>query len=316
VLARIQPYLGGTDFLTFTSTRTQLKQSEVEISTKISEQEARKAQSEVEIELARKKLKRTQELYDKNAKSKKQLEEVEFSFQKAKANLEVATTLLKSYQDAKNTLASLPVLSNTLPAFELQAPISGYLSDVKGIIGGNVQSGDLVFTIMDTRHVFIEARVPESDFGRLHSSKDALYELPYSPGEYRSIKDNNGILVTIGPDVDAKSRTIPIVYKVENQGKTLLPGMSLNVLIETSHFEQTIAIPESAIVEEDGRAIAFVQISGEAFQKRDVQLGIQDGEFIQILSGLSAGERVVTAGAYPLRLASISTSIPAHGHAH
>ena len=316
VLARIQPYLGGADILTFASTRTQLKQSEVEISTKISEQEANKGRSEVEIELARKKLKRIQELYDKNAKSQKQLEEAEFSFQTAKAKLDAATNLLKSYQNAKNTLASLPALSNTLPAFELRAPISGTISEVKGVIGENVQPGDLVFTIMDTQHVFIEARVPESDIGRLHSSKDAVYELPYSTGKYHSIKDNNGVLVTIGPDVGTKSRTIPIIYKIQNTEGTLLPGMSLNVLIETSHFEQAIAIPESAIVEEDGRTIAFVQISGELFQKRDVRLGIQDGEFIQILSGLNAGERVVTTGAYPLRLASASTSIPAHGHAH
>ena len=316
ILARIQPFLGGADLLTFASTRTQLKQSEVELSTKISELEASKKRSEVEIELAEKKLKRTQELYNKNAKSQKQLEEAEFNSQTAKAKLEAATILLKSYQDAKNTLASLPALSNTFPAFELRAPISGTISEVKGVIGGNVQPGDLVFTIMDTQQVFIEARVPESDFGRLHSSKDAVYELPYFPGKYHSIKDNNGVLVTIGPDVGTKSRTIPIVYKVQNTEGTLLPGMSLNVLIETAHFEQAIAIPESAIVEEDGRTIAFVQISGELFQKRDVQLGIQDGEFIQILSGLSARERVVTTGAYPLRLASVSTSIPAHGHAH
>ena len=92
--------------------------------------------------------------------------------------------------------------------------------------------------------------------------------------------------------------------------------MALNVYVETAHVTEALAVPVSALVEEDGRAVAFVQVSGETFQKRDLTLGIQDGEFIQVLSGLSPGERVVTKGAYAIRLASVSTTIPAHGHAH
>ena len=59
--------------------------------------------------------------------------------------------------------------------------------------------------------------------------------------------------------------------------------------------------------------MAFVQVSGETFQKRELTLGMQDGAFVQVLAGLSAGERVVTKGAYAIRLASVSTTIPATG---
>ena len=77
-----------------------------------------------------------------------------------------------------------------------------------------------------------------------------------------------------------------------------------------------MAIPDSAIVEEGGQPVAFVQVSGETFQKRELTLGIRDGNWVQVLTGVSEGERVVTKGAMAIRLASVSSVIPAHGHAH
>jgi multidrug efflux pump subunit AcrA (membrane-fusion protein) len=59
-----------------------------------------------------------------------------------------------------------------------------------------------------------------------------------------------------------------------------------------------------------------VQVSGETFQKRELKVGIRDSGFVQVLEGIKAGERVVTKGAYAIRLSSISGVIPAHGHAH
>jgi hypothetical protein len=92
--------------------------------------------------------------------------------------------------------------------------------------------------------------------------------------------------------------------------------MALTIYLETAHVAEALAVPVSALVEEDGRAVAFVQVSGETFHKRELTVGVQDGAFVQVLTGLSAGERVVTKGVYAIRLASVSTTIPAHGHAH
>ncbi len=77
-----------------------------------------------------------------------------------------------------------------------------------------------------------------------------------------------------------------------------------------------MAVPDSALVEEGGRFIVFVQLGGETFDKRDVTLGLRDGNWVQVLAGLKEGERIVTKGAYAIRLASVSGVIPAHGHAH
>jgi multidrug efflux pump subunit AcrA (membrane-fusion protein) len=57
-------------------------------------------------------------------------------------------------------------------------------------------------------------------------------------------------------------------------------------------------------------------VSGETFEKRELTLGLRDGNWVQVVLGISAGERVVTKGAYAVRLASVSSAIPSHGHAH
>jgi len=60
----------------------------------------------------------------------------------------------------------------------------------------------------------------------------------------------------------------------------------------------------------------FVHVSGESFEKRRVTLGIRDGNWVEIASGLEEGEHVVTENAYQVKLASLSSEAPAHGHAH
>jgi multidrug efflux pump subunit AcrA (membrane-fusion protein) len=69
-------------------------------------------------------------------------------------------------------------------------------------------------------------------------------------------------------------------------------------------------------VDEDGIPIVFVQVSGENYQKRDVILGVRDGNWIEVKSGVAEGERVATDGAYVILLSTKSGTIPAHGHAH
>jgi multidrug efflux pump subunit AcrA (membrane-fusion protein) len=75
-------------------------------------------------------------------------------------------------------------------------------------------------------------------------------------------------------------------------------------------------VPAAAIVDDAGRPIVFVQREGETFERRAVTVGARSGDLVQILEGVTAGERIVTTGAYLVRLASLSTSVPAHGHVH
>jgi multidrug efflux pump subunit AcrA (membrane-fusion protein) len=75
-------------------------------------------------------------------------------------------------------------------------------------------------------------------------------------------------------------------------------------------------VPAAAVVDDAGRPIVFVQREGETFERRAVTLGPRSGELVQITEGIKPGDRVVTKGAYLVRLASLSTSVPARGHVH
>ena len=90
--------------------------------------------------------------------------------------------------------------------------------------------------------------------------------------------------------------------------------MFLHLLLDTAAAAPVV--PEAAIVDDAGRPIVFVQREGETFERRAVTVGARSGDLVQVTAGLRPGERVVTKGAYLVRLASLSTSVPAHGHVH
>jgi hypothetical protein len=77
-----------------------------------------------------------------------------------------------------------------------------------------------------------------------------------------------------------------------------------------------VVIPSSAVLDEHGRPVAYVQIEGERFAKRELGIGATGETLTLVRSGIEVGERVVTGAAYQVRLASLSTTVPAHGHEH
>jgi hypothetical protein len=80
--------------------------------------------------------------------------------------------------------------------------------------------------------------------------------------------------------------------------------------------ERGVAIPESAVLDENGTPVAYVQTGGESFERRVLTEGASDGAFVLARGGVSAGEWVVVTGAYQVRLAGLSGNEFAGGHAH
>jgi multidrug efflux pump subunit AcrA (membrane-fusion protein) len=123
-------------------------------------------------------------------------------------------------------------------------------------------------------------------------------------------------VVSIGSVIDSLSRTLPVIYEVPNGDGAVKVGATARVQVRTGARATGVVVPASAVLDEDGRPIMYVQVDGEAFEKRMVRVGGQDGDRVLILDGIKPGERVVTGSAYQVRLASLSTAVPAHGHEH
>jgi cobalt-zinc-cadmium efflux system membrane fusion protein len=107
-----------------------------------------------------------------------------------------------------------------------------------------------------------------------------------------------------------------VIYEVDNSDKRLAISQAVRVRIYTAAGQSAPAVRDAAVIDDGGRPVVFVQLKGEAFSRRPVKLGNRQGDYVQILEGVKPGERVVTRGAYLIRLAAMSTSIPAHGHVH
>jgi multidrug efflux pump subunit AcrA (membrane-fusion protein) len=153
--------------------------------------------------------------------------------------------------------------------------------------------------------------VYEPDISRLNQTISAVVEVPDTSTAIESSR-----LVSIGGALDTVSRTTPVVFELENQQGALKIGVNTRVNIRIRRCGIGTVVPVSAIIDEDGKTVAYVQTSGEAFERRDVKLCIREGNLVQVVDGIKPGERVVTEGAYSLRLMSVSSQIPAHGHAH
>lgn len=277
------------------------------------------ARAKLAIEQAGVVVKRLQTLVAAKARPERDLQEAEFTLKDAQAKLSAALAVERAYRDAAAAIrAGREGVSVTPAVLELKSPVAGTLvASASGAVGEQLAADRAVFTVLDASSVFIEAKVPETATRRLTASKHATLESPGERGRFQPITgEGGGRLVFTGLQVDPVTRTVPLVYELKNSASVLRIGEAVTLHVETERVEDSLAVPDAALVEEAGRFIVFVQLGGETFDKRDVTLGLRDGNFVQVLAGLKEGERIVTKGAYAIRLASVSSSLPAHGHAH
>jgi RND family efflux transporter MFP subunit len=255
--------------------------------------EARRELREAEDEHAR-----ATRLYAVEAIPRRRLHEAEFRLRAAR---EALAGLTGSDAAATDSLGKLPI----------HAPVAGVVASRRIVPGSRVAPGDLLFSIVDPSVVWLEVHVPVTRAAGLSRSGAAVFRLEGGERTYRTRRT-----VSIGSVVDSLTRTVLVLYEAANPDGTIKVGATATVSVSTGTQVQGVVVPGAAILEEDGRPICYVQVSGERFEKRDLVLGGNDGTHAVVLSGLRAGERVVTGAAYQVRLASLSTSVPAEGHEH
>lgn len=259
--------------------------------------------------LAKAEFERTQRLYDKQAIPEKRLEEARLRFEAKKAGYEVIAQQIDFGNDGNEGQAATP-------HFHLTAPIDGFIEEINFHIGENVQAGQTLFKITNPQRLLLKASVPAARISQAKTFSDASFRVEGYEREF-VVSELNGSLVSVGSIVNQSSRTVPVYFEFTNPENLLKIGMFAEVSLKTGDPLNTLAIPQSAIFDEDGTPVAYVHVEGESFEKRILQTGITDRGYTQILNGLSAGERVATVGGYQVRLASMSTSVPTgHGHEH
>ena len=194
----------------------------------------------------------------------------------------------------------------------LRSPISGTVVAVDRPPGAWVNEGERLFRVIDLDRLWLEVHVVETHLAELNSPKGVWFEFA---GDERVFNAGADALVSVGSVVDSRTRTVPILYEVNNVERRLRVGMFADVHVITADPRQALAAPVAAILVESGQPVAYVQTGGESFVRRQLRTGDRDGGHIEVLEGLSAGERVVTEGAYTVRLAGSSAELSS-GHHH
>src|SRR5262249_39252844 len=116
--------------------------------------------------------------------------------------------------------------------------------------------------------------------------------------------------------VDPKTGALPIQFDVDNRAGELLVGQNGTAVLYGHDRVRVPAVPKAAVLYETGRPYVFVQIGGERFARRYVDVAVSDGDQIGIRNGVGVGDRVVVRGAYEVQLASAAKGLPAEGHVH
>ncbi|MBK9338623.1 MAG: efflux RND transporter periplasmic adaptor subunit [Lewinellaceae bacterium] len=246
----------------------------------------------------------------------------------AKKNFERASELVKDkiisekdfleaklrLENAQSQLANLSVSKNfNQNRQSVAAPISGFLKNVLVENGAFVQAGQPLATISKNKRLLLRADVSQKYFPKLASFTAANFKTA-DDGQVFSTRNLNGRVVSTGKSADAGSPFLPIHFEMDNRGN-FVPGSVVEVFLQ-SGTKPALVIPITALLEEQGVFYVYVQTGGESFQKREIKIGASDGLNVQVLSGIAEGERVVTKGAYQIKLSTASGTMPAHGHEH
>jgi biotin carboxyl carrier protein len=199
----------------------------------------------------------------------------------------------------------------------LVAPISGHVVQASFVEGEHVDTRSALYRLHDLDRVWITTHVSEFDLAELGPSPGALLTVAAYPARSFDVLDElQGRVIDVGRVVDPETRTVALRFEATNPDGLFRAGMFADVFLETTRAIDAVAVREESIVMDNGRPIAFVLLHGEAFQKRALELGIRDGAWVEVLAGIEPGERVVTRGAYLVKLAAASPASFGEGHAH
>jgi len=197
-------------------------------------------------------------------------------------------------------------------AFTITAPIAGRVADVLATLGASYDEGAPLFKIVKTDEVELRVQVPAAEAAAARDLTDVALEIP---GRADPLALKAGHKHDPGV-IDPKTGALPVQYEIDNRGGQLLVGQSGTAVLYKHERMKVPAVPREAVLFEAGRPYVFVQISGERFARRYVEIATRDGGQIGLKSGVKAGDRVVVRGAYEVQLASAAKGLPAEGHVH
>ena len=247
----------------------------------------------IELERAKREFGKSKKLQRQGAVSKRE-------FLESKSALETAQT---SFVEAEKSQKKLIVTS----------PLVGVVSTVS-IRPGEQAGAAEAFRVVDPNQLRLVASIPERSMGTLKPGFSVSITAAYD-----SSRRTSGKIERLGPVVDSRTGSVKVFIDVESKEKQMLPGQFVRAKVQTDVHEDVLVIPKSALVYRDGQPSVFVlgpppenDAEGDSAEEekgtatntavtRDLSVGYADEKWVEVVSGLSEGEQVITLGNTALR---------------
>jgi len=275
-------------------------------------------------DLARRNVERERRLYEDRITSEREMLEAQATHLEAVSMRQSAQEALRLYGMATETIEGLEPGDQDASLLPVAAPIDGRVVEKHATLGELATPADTLFTVADLGHVWIWIDVYERDLATVHLGDRV--EVVVDPFPRRVF---SGEVTYLSPEVASETRTVRARIDVENREALLRPGMFATVRLVDHHSEDETAalvVPEGALVRDgrDGRrTLVFVPVAepaggdgaGMEFEARPVRVGRREGGLVEVVSGLSAGEVVVSEGTFLLK-SELAREELGGGHSH
>jgi HlyD family secretion protein len=243
-------------------------------------------------------------LFKEGALAKRQVDEAQVAYAQANAQLRSAQEHLRVLQavgtgeQIKGATAQVDSAKAHQQTLEAQVSYSRIFSPIGGVIADRpLYAGEMaspttpLLTVIDVSSVVARVNVPQAEASAIKVGQPATISMVDAKEAVQ------GKVTVVSPATDANSTTVQIWVQVENPGGRLKPGSSVHVDVVTEEIKNAMVVPKAAILPGEGGGTAVLAIDSESVAHlRSVDIGIREGDKVQLLNGVRPGESVVIVG--------------------
>ncbi len=197
-------------------------------------------------------------------------------------------TRLKNWDISAEQLQALSKSDQTRHTLTFRSPANGIVMEKKAVEGMRFSAGQALFQIADLSSVWLIADIFEQDLAQVKLGQSAKVKINAYPGREFSAK-----VTYVYPTLNPQTRSVPVRLELANPGGLLKPAMYADIELAAPAREKVMTVPTSAVIFGGKRQIVLVELAEGRFEPRQVKLGIQGNDYVEVLEGVGEGEKVV-----------------------
>ena len=267
------------------------------------DQQANLRMAQVNLDLARKDYQREQQLWSQGVSAKQDYQRAENAYRQAQITV----------QSSQARLNALGASGNNNGRFLIKAPISGVISKKDIVVGENVQLADQLFVIENLKDLWLEFNLPNTSNIQLQVGQILNFKTNGSDQNYQAK------VQTLNPEADLQTGRLQVRAKVTTQADVLRPNVLVNVFVTDAHAKTALRDQKKALQQVEGKPVVFVIESEEKglvhLKAQPIEVGVsgQDGQWLEVISGLTEGQKYIADGSFLLK-SELEKDEAGHGH--